>query len=104
MGAPHYRSAAVQLPLFLAVLPAVVERDTRSLSSTTINTLGAIIAGDLQPSETTYTQALVTVLRMGDAWLVGVGKRAPHGFQCLCWSLLMARWLGSKLNMHYFPT
>ena len=23
----------------------------------------------------------VTVLRVGDAWLVGVEKRAPHGFQ-----------------------
>ena len=38
----------------------------------------------------------------GDAWLVGVGKRAPHGFRCLYYSLIMARWLGSKL-MHYFP-
>ena len=26
----------------------------------------------------------VVVLRVGDAWLVGVGKRAPHGFQCPC--------------------
>ena len=26
----------------------------------------------------------VVVLRVGDAWLVGVGKRAPHGFQCSC--------------------
>ena len=25
----------------------------------------------------------VTVLRVGDAWLVGVGKRAPHGLRCL---------------------
>ena len=25
----------------------------------------------------------VTVLRVGDAWLVGVGKRSPHGFRCL---------------------
>ena len=25
----------------------------------------------------------VVVLRVGDAWLVGVGKRAPHGFRCL---------------------
>ena len=24
---------------------------------------------------------LVVVLRVGDAWLVGVGKRAPHGFR-----------------------
>ena len=24
------------------------------------------------------------VLRVGDAWLVGVGKRAPHGFRCPC--------------------
>ena len=22
-------------------------------------------------------------LRVGDAWLVGVGKRAPHGLRCL---------------------
>ena len=26
----------------------------------------------------------VVVLRVGDAWLVGVGKRAPHGFRCPC--------------------
>ena len=52
----------------------------------------------------------MTALRVGDAWLVGVGKRAPHGLRCPClvsphgsldrlfgWSLLMARWLGSKL-------
>ena len=25
----------------------------------------------------------VTVLRVGDAWLVGVGKRGPHGSRCL---------------------
>ena len=25
----------------------------------------------------------VVVLRVRDAWLVGVGKRAPHGFQRL---------------------
>ena len=25
----------------------------------------------------------VTVLRAGDAWLVGVGKSAPRGFRCL---------------------
>ena len=24
------------------------------------------------------------VLQVGDAWLVGVGKRAPHGFRCPC--------------------
>ena len=24
----------------------------------------------------------VTVLRVGDAWLAGVGKRAPHGLRC----------------------
>ena len=42
------------------------------------------------------------ILRVGDAWLVGVGKRALHGFRCLYLYLLMARWLGSKL-MHYFP-
>ena len=43
------------------------------------------------------------VLRVGDAaWLVGVGKRAlPLGFRCLYSSLLVARWLGSKL-IHYF--
>ena len=23
------------------------------------------------------------MLRVGDAWLVGVGKHAPHGFRCL---------------------
>ena len=26
----------------------------------------------------------VVALRVGDAWLVGVGKRAPHGFRCPC--------------------
>ena len=26
----------------------------------------------------------MVVLRVGDAWLVGVGTRAPHGFQCPC--------------------
>ena len=25
----------------------------------------------------------VMVLRVGDAWLIGVGKRAPHEFRCL---------------------
>ena len=30
------------------------------------------------------TTSIVVVLRMGDAWLVGVGKRAPHGFWCPC--------------------
>ena len=29
------------------------------------------------------TTPIVTVLRVGDAWSVGVGKRASHGFQCL---------------------
>ena len=23
-------------------------------------------------------------LLVGDAWLVGVGKRAPHGLRCIC--------------------
>ena len=41
------------------------------------------------------------VLRVGDARLVGVGTRSPHWFQRLYWSLLMARWIDSKL-MHYF--
>ena len=27
-------------------------------------------------------EMFVTVLRVGDAWLVGVGKRAPHGSRC----------------------
>ena len=46
----------------------------------------------------------VMELRVGDASLVGVGKRAPHGFRCL--------WLVSphgsldrlKTFRHYFPT
>ena len=42
------------------------------------------------------------VLRVGDA-LIGVGKRAPHGFQCLIWSLLMARWIDSKAFTFLFP-
>ena len=25
----------------------------------------------------------MTVVQVGDAWLAGVGKRAPHGFRCL---------------------
>ena len=29
------------------------------------------------------SRAGVIVPRVGDAWLVGVGKRAPHGFRCL---------------------
>ena len=33
---------------------------------------------------------VTTVIRVGDAWLVGVGKRAPHGLRCLWWSLVMA--------------
>ena len=32
---------------------------------------------------TAPTTPMVVVLREGDAWLVGVGKRAPHGFHCL---------------------
>ena len=33
---------------------------------------------------TAPTTPIVVVLRVGDAWLVGVGKRAPHGFRCPC--------------------
>ena len=37
------------------------------------------------------------VLRVGDAWLVGVEKRALlMGSDALVWSLLMARWIDSK--------
>ena len=42
------------------------------------------------------------VLRVGDAWLVGVGKRVPHGFRCLSRSHIMARWKDSKACMDYF--
>ena len=28
------------------------------------------------------TTSNVALLRVGDAWLVGVEKRAPHGFRC----------------------
>ena len=49
------------------------------------------------------TTSNVVVLRVGDAWLVGVGKRAPHGFQCLHWSLLADRWIDSIEYVHYFP-
>ena len=28
--------------------------------------------------------ACVVVLRVGDAGVVGIGKRAPHGFRCPC--------------------
>ena len=38
-----------------------------------------------QPKVDTFTAPttpIVVVLRVGDAWLVGVGKRAPHGFRC----------------------
>ena len=45
--------------------------------------------------------AVVVVLRVEDAWLVGIGKRAPRGFRFFGRSLLMARWIDSKL-MHYF--
>ena len=31
-----------------------------------------------------YVVYEVVVLRVGNAWLVGVGKRAPHGFRCPC--------------------
>ena len=40
------------------------------------------------------------VLRVGDAWSVGIGKRAPRGF---VWSLLLARWIDSIAYLHYFP-
>ena len=30
------------------------------------------------------SEPYVVVLRVGNAWLVGVGKRAPHGFRCPC--------------------
>ena len=45
----------------------------------------------------------VVVLRVGDAWLVDVGKRAPHWFQYLYWSLRMARWIDPIAYMHYLP-
>ena len=37
------------------------------------------------PANTSYflQRTVVEVLRVGDAWLVSVGKRAPHGFWCL---------------------
>ena len=47
---------------------------------------------------TAPTTLNVVVLRVGDAWLVGVGKRAPYGFQCVCWSLLMSRWMDSTAH------
>ena len=37
-----------------------------------------------QVKEVLPTTPIVVVLRVGDAWLVGVGKRAPHGFRCPC--------------------
>ena len=40
-----------------------------------------------QPKVDTFTAPttpIVEVLRVGDAWVVGVGKRAPHGFRCPC--------------------
>ena len=41
------------------------------------------------PQTTTHVQSAqqllsVVVFRVGDAWLVGVGKCAPHGFRCPC--------------------
>ena len=33
----------------------------------------------------------------------GVGKRAPHGFQCLHWSLLKARWIDLIAMYALFP-
>ena len=38
----------------------------------------------MKPTDTRYDKGVVVVLRVGDAWLVGVGKRAPHGFRCPC--------------------
>ena len=32
----------------------------------------------------TWELTTIVVLRLGDAWLVGVGKRAPHWFRCPC--------------------
>ena len=40
-----------------------------------------------QPKVDTFTAPttpIVVVIRVGDAWLAGVGKRAPHGFRCPC--------------------
>ena len=40
-----------------------------------------------QPKVDTFTApttSIVVVLRVGDAWFFGVGKRAPHGFRCPC--------------------
>ena len=45
----------------------------------------------------------LVVLREGGAWLVGVEKRASHGFQCLHWSLLKAHGIDSIAYMHYSP-
>ena len=49
------------------------------------------------------TTSNVVVLRVGDAWLVGVGKRAPHWFQCLYWSLFVARCVDSVAYMPVAP-
>ena len=47
-------------------------------------------------------QQYVVVLRVGDAWLVGVGKRAPHEFRCPC--LVSPHGSLDRLNrlLHYF--
>ena len=49
-----------------------------------------------QPKIDTFTAPttpIVVVPRVGDAWLVGVGERAPHRFGAPVWSLLTARWM-----------
>ena len=49
----------------------------------------------MEDSYTTYES--VVVLRVGDAWLVGVGKGAPHGFRCLLAGLSSwLAWIDSK--------
>ena len=53
---------------------------------------------------TATTSPIVVVLRVGDAWLVGVGKRAPHGFRrpCLVSPHGSLDTLKSLYGVHYF--
>ena len=44
----------------------------------------------------------VVVLRVGAAWLVGVGKRAPHGSRCL-WLVSPHGSLGRLKTYALFP-
>ena len=56
-------------------------RNARSHSSVFIRSMQVCECAVALHQEQNPTTPMVVVVRVGDAWLVGVGKRAPHAFR-----------------------